>query len=329
MKIAVVILNWNGKELLEKFLPSVIAYSKEATIYVADNASTDDSISFVIENFPEVNIIQNKINGGYAKGYNDALKHVNTDIFCLLNSDVEVTKDWLVPLSEVFKKHPETAIIQPKILDYKNQTKFEYAGAAGGFIDKLGYPYCRGRIFNTIENDRGQYNDIEEIFWASGACLFIRKSVFAELNGFDESFFAHMEEIDICWRARNIGYKITYVGTSTIYHVGGATLSNTSPKKTYLNFRNSLFTLVKNASGNIFLLVLMRLILDGIAGAKFALELKPKHTLAIIKAHFSFYNRLTTLLKLRKAQKKHTNYTSIFSLVWSYYVLGKKTYKSL
>lgn len=329
MKLAVVILNWNGKELLEKFLPSVVTHSKEATIYVADNASTDDSIAFVAENFPEIIIIKNKTNGGYTKGYNDALKHIDADIFCLLNSDVEVTKNWLAPVFKMFQEQPKTAIIQPKILDYKDRTKFEYAGAAGGFIDKLGYPYCRGRVFNTIEEDKRQYDDVCEIFWASGACLFIRKLVFEKLNGFDESFFAHMEEIDLCWRARNLGHKITYVGTSTIYHVGGATLSNTSPKKTYLNFRNSLFTIVKNAHGNIFLLVLIRLLLDGIAGIKFALELKPKHTTAIIKAHFSFYYRLTTLLKLRKAQNKHTNYANIFSVVWSYYILGRKSYKSL
>ena len=329
MKIAVVILNWNGKELLEKFLPSVITNSTEATIYIADNASTDDSISFVTENFPEVNIIQNKINGGYAKGYNDALKNINADIFCLLNSDVEVTRDWLVPISEVFNKQPETAIIQPKILDYKDKTKFEYAGAAGGFIDKLGYPYCRGRIFNTLESDEGQYNDINEIFWASGACLFIRKSVFKELNGFDESFFAHMEEIDLCWRARNIGYEITYVGTSTIYHVGGATLSNTSPKKTYLNFRNSLYTLVKNAKGTILYLVLIRLILDGIAGIKFAIQLKPKHTIAIIKAHFSFYKNLNMLLKFRKEQNSFKNYYTKSSIVWEYFIKQKRLFKSL
>lgn len=329
MKIAIVILNWNGKELLEKFLPSVITNSKEATIYVADNASTDNSISFVTKSFPEVKIIQNKINGGYAKGYNDALKYIDADIFCLLNSDVEVTIDWLFPVLKVFEKQPETVIIQPKILDYKDKTKFEYAGAAGGFIDKLGYPYCRGRIFNTIESDKGQYNDVSDIFWASGACLFTRKSVFEELNGFDELFFAHMEEIDFCWRAKNLGYKITYVGSSTIYHVGGATLSNANPKKTYLNFRNSLFTLVKNAKGTIFTLVLIRLILDGIAGVKFALQLKPKHTVAIIKAHFSFYKNLSLLLKFRNKQTSFKDYYTKSSIVWEYFIKQKRLFKSL
>ncbi|MEO8773952.1 MAG: glycosyltransferase family 2 protein, partial [Gelidibacter sp.] len=205
-KIAIVILNWNGKALLEQFLPSVIMHSEEAVIYVADNASTDDSVEFVASHYPTVKIIQNKENGGYAKGYNEALKHVDESIYCLLNSDVEVTENWLKPIAILFKTEAETSIIQPKILDYKNKDYFEYAGAAGGFIDKFGYPFCRGRIFDTLEKDRGQYNDTSQIFWASGACFFIRKSVFENLDGFDESFFAHMEEIDLCWRAYNTDY---------------------------------------------------------------------------------------------------------------------------
>ncbi len=329
MNIAIVILNWNGKELLEQFLPSVISFSSEADIYVADNASTDDSVLFLEEHFPQVTIIQNSVNGGYAKGYNDALQHIKADVFCLLNSDVEVTKNWLLPIQEVFISEPNTAIIQPKILDQKNKEYFEYAGAGGGFIDKLGYPYCRGRIFNIIEKDQGQYDDITNIFWASGACLFVRSHVFKALGGFDETFFAHMEEIDFCWQTKNLGYDIKYVGTSTIYHVGGATLSNTSPKKTYLNFRNSLYTLVKNASGNITYLVLVRLLLDGVAGIKFLFELKPRHTLAIIKSHFSFYAHLSTLLKQRKTQNKSPNYHTHKSIVWSYFLAKKQTFKSL
>ncbi len=329
MKIAVVILNWNGKELLAQFLPSVIAYSKEADVYVADNASSDDSVAFVATHHPEVQIIQNASNGGYAKGYNDALKSIDADIFCLLNSDVEVTKDWLKPIVQTFNDNPKTAIIQPKILDHRNKGMFEYAGAAGGFIDKYGYPYCRGRIFNSIEIDTGQYNDTTEIFWASGACLFIRKNSYEALNGFDESFFAHMEEIDLCWRAKNKGLQVMYVGASTVYHVGGATLANTSPKKTYLNFRNSLYALVKNAYGNLFFLLITRLILDGIAGVKFALQLQPKHTVAIIKAHFSFYNKLGTLLRKRKSQEKIKNYYTVRSIVWSYFIASKKSSQSL
>ena len=318
--IAVVILNWNGKTLLETFLPSVIKYSNDAIIYVADNASTDTSVAFVEEHFPTVKLIRNSENGGYAKGYNDALKHIDEPLLCLLNSDIEVTENWLQPIVSEFNTDKNTAIIQPKLLDYKNKSHFEYAGAAGGFIDKFGYPYCRGRIFNTIEEDKGQYNDTAPIFWASGACLFIRNSVFKELGGFDESYFAHMEEIDLCWRAFNKNYKSKYVGASVVYHVGGATLSNTSSKKTYLNFRNSLFTLVKNTDSNVFIRTLIRMILDGIAALRFLLLLKPKHILAILKAHYSFYTNLSRILKQRKQLQKRPNYYESNTIVWSYFI---------
>ncbi len=329
MKVAIVILNWNGKRLLEQFLPTVLACSNNADIYVADNASTDDSVEFVRLTFPNVRLIQNSENGGYAKGYNDALKHVQADILCLLNSDVEVTPNWLDPIVEAFKKENNLSIVQPKILDFKNKSYFEYAGAAGGFIDKFGYPYCRGRIFDTVEKDEGQYNGDDAIFWASGACLFIKKQVFDELNGFDESFFAHMEEIDLCWRAYNLGYLTKYVSDSRVYHVGGATLQNTNPKKTYLNFRNSLFTLVKNAQGHVFFLVFIRLLLDGLAGIKFLLEFKPKHTISIIKAHFHFYGRLPKLIKQRKLIKKRPKYYHTTSIVWQYYLKGIRQFKCL
>lgn len=320
INVAVVVLNWNGTKLLQQFLPSILEHSKEAVVYVVDNASTDDSVSFVKTVFPSVKIIQNKENGGYAKGYNDALKHIDTDIFCLLNNDVEVTKNWLEPIIELFKNEINTAIIQPKLLDFNKRDYFEYAGAAGGFIDKYGYPYCRGRIFNTIEKDNEQYNDITDIFWASGACLFIRKKVFNQLNGFDEAFFAHMEEIDLCWRAKNLNYAVKYVGKSTIYHVGGATLNNTNPKKTYLNFRNSLYTLTKNAKGTIFFIVFFRLILDGIAALKFLLEGKAKHFLAIVKAHFSYYAHLNQLLEQRKHTANKIKYYKKTSVVIDYFV---------
>ena len=329
MKVAIVILNWNGKKLLEQFLPFIIEHSKEAAIYVADNASTDDSVNYIKTTFPTITIVQNKENGGYAKGYNDALKNIEADVFCLLNSDVEVTPNWLSPVIKTFKTQDSTAIIQPKILDYNNKTYFEYAGAAGGFIDKYAYPYCRGRIFNTLEKDQGQYNDTSEIFWASGACLFIRAKLFRALNGFDESFFAYMEEIDLCWRAKNNGYHIKYVGASTVYHVGGATLKNTNPKKTFLNFRNSLFTLTKNANGFILGKVFIRLILDGIAALKFLLEFKPKHTLAILKAHFSYYSHLNRLLNQRKVLKSKIKYYQRTSIVFDYFVNKKTNYKSL
>ncbi|MEZ4793724.1 MAG: glycosyltransferase family 2 protein [Gelidibacter sp.] len=328
MKIAVVILNWNGKGLLGKFLPTVVTHSKEANVYVADNASTDDSVLFVKTNFPSVQLIQNTENGGYAKGYNGALQHIEADIYCLLNSDVEVVANWLKPVIETFQQEPNTAIVQPKLLDFNTKDHFEYAGAAGGFIDRYGYPYCRGRIFDTIEKDEGQYKDAS-VFWASGACLFIRSDVFKELNGFDEAFFAHFEEIDLCWRAFNLGYTTKYVSNSTVYHVGGATLKNTNPKKTYLNFRNSLFALTKNASGNLFQLIVIRLLLDGLAAFKFLVEFKFVHILSILMAHLSFYKHLPILLKQRHGLVQRGDYYQKTSIIWSYFVTNHKNFNSL
>jgi GT2 family glycosyltransferase len=331
LKIAIVILNWNGQKLLEQFLPSVVDFSsKEATIYIADNASTDSSINYVKSSFPSIKIIENDINGGYAKGYNDALKSIDADIYCLLNSDVEVTQNWLKPVIDIFKSEKNTAIIQPKLLDFKNKTKFEYAGAAGGFIDLFGYPYCRGRVFNHLETDKGQFNDVKEIFWASGACLFIRAKVYHQLEGFDEDYFAHQEEIDLCWRTQNIGYKIKYVGSSLVYHVGGATLQQANPHKTFLNFRNSLLNVVKNVPKKWFLFVIFsRLLLDGIAGIKFIIELRPIHTWAIIKAHYSFYKNLNRFLKKRKKILKKEGYNLHNSIVWQYFALGRKKFNQL
>ncbi len=320
LKLAIIILNWNGEKLLEQFLPSVRKYSEGVDIYVADNASTDNSIDYVKSEFPKVKIIKNATNGGYAKGYNDALKHVDADVFCLLNSDIEVTPNWLSPIISEFETNAATDIIQPKILDYKNKSYFEYAGAAGGFLDKYGYAYCRGRIFNTIEKDNGQYNDTIPVFWASGACFFIKKSTFEALNGFDESYFAHFEEIDLCWRAFNAGFNTKYVGASTVYHVGGATLNVVNPKKTYLNFRNSLFTITKNANGVLFQIILMRLVLDGIAALKFLFSFKIGHFTAIVKAHFAFYAYLPRLLKARKQLPMKKNYYHTTSIVWLYFV---------
>jgi hypothetical protein len=331
LKTAIVILNWNGKKLLEQFLPSVVNFSsEEAMIYVADNASTDDSIKFIKEFYPSVKIVENAINGGYAKGYNDALQHIDADIYCLLNSDIEVTENWLTPVIDIFKKDENTAVIQPKLLDYKDKSKFEYAGAGGGFVDLYGYPYCRGRIFNHLEKDKGQFNDISDIFWASGACLFIRSKVYHQLGGFDEDYFAHQEEIDLCWRTQNEGYNIKYVGTSTVYHVGGATLQETNPHKTFLNFRNSLLNVVKNVPKKWFLFVVFsRLVLDGIAGIKFTLELRPIHTWAIVKAHFSFYRYFYRFLKKRKKLQKKSDYNLHTSVVWQYFILGRKKFESL
>lgn len=332
MKIAIVILNWNGRKLLEKFLPSITTYSQEdADIYVADNNSTDDSVSFVKEHFPQVQIILNKTNGGFAKGYNDALKNVKADVYALVNSDIEVTENWLQPIIQVFEKQKDTAIIQPKLLDYKNKTKFEYAGAGGGYVDFMGYPFCRGRVFMDLENDHGQFDDITDIFWASGACFFIKSNVYHELGGFDEQYFAHQEEIDLCWRVQNEGYKIKYVGASKVYHVGGATLKESNPQKTYLNFRNSLFTIAKNVPKRfVFIVIFMRLFLDGVAGLKFLLELRPIHSWAIIKAHLSFYWHLRKMLSKRRALSfKQTSYFYCFSVVWEHFILRKKKFSNI
>ncbi|AUC15581.1 dTDP-Rha--alpha-D-GlcNAc-pyrophosphate polyprenol alpha-3-L-rhamnosyltransferase [Tenacibaculum sp. SZ-18] len=331
MKTAVVILNWNGKQLLEQFLPSIVKHNEGDTdVYVADNASTDDSIAFVKANFPSVKIVINKDNGGYAKGYNDALQYIDADIYCLINSDIEVTQNWLSPVIDVFTQEENTAIIQPKLLDYKNKEKFEYAGAGGGFVDYFGYPYCRGRVFNYLEEDHHQFNDVAEIFWASGACFFIRSSVFHKLGGFDEHYFAHQEEIDLCWRAQNEGFNVKYVGTSTVYHVGGATLQESNPNKTFLNFRNSLFTILKNVPRkNVYQVIFIRLILDGIAGLKFAFELRPVHTWSVLKAHLSFYKNLRKFIKKRRQIQRKSNYSIHTSVVWQHFVLGRTKFKDL
>lgn len=327
MKIAVVILNWNGVKLLEEFLPSIVNYSPEATIYVADNASTDDSIAFVKTNFPSVQIIQNKSNLGFAEGYNEALKSVDAEIFALVNSDIEVTENWLKPILQTFENEPKTAIIQPKILDYKNKEYFEYAGAAGGFMDKYGYMFCRGRIFDTLEKDYGQYDDNCEIFWASGACFFIRSSVYRQLKGFDADFFAHQEEIDLCWRAFNNGLVIKYNSQSVVFHLGGATLQQGNPKKTFLNFRNSLLMMLKNLPKNqLFPVLFIRLILDGIAGIHLLFQGKFKHLLAIIKAHFAFYYLLPSSYKKREPFQAE-NYYKTKSIIFQYYIKGGKIFE--
>jgi len=330
VNVAVVILNWNGKELLEKFLPSVVVHSQEATVYVADNASTDSSIAFLSEKFPNVKIIKNNENGGYAKGYNDALKNLTEDIFVLLNSDVEVTQNWLSPVISEFKKDSTLVAAQPKIIDYKNKDYFEYAGAGGGFIDKFGYPYCRGRIFNTLEKDEGQYDDIASIFWATGAALFVKKDAFWQVEGLDEDFFAHQEEIDLCWRLQSKGGKIRYIGSSAVYHLGGATLSSANPKKTFYNFRNSLYLLLKNIKGiKAFRIIFIRMVLDAIAAIQFLLQGKFSHFGAVIKAHISFYTHFKLFLKKRKQFATQLKYNQTNSIVWDYYILQKNTFKKL
>jgi GT2 family glycosyltransferase len=320
LKIAVVLLNWNGQKLLEQFLPTLVQYSPEATIYVADNASTDDSVVYLKASFPTIKIIQNSSNLGFAGGYNAALQNIEADILALVNTDIEVTKNWLAPIISTFENEPKTAIIQPKIRDYKNPEYFEYAGAAGGFIDYFGYPYCRGRIFNTIEKDTYQYEDDCDIFWASGACFFIRNSVYKELGGFDSDFFAHQEEIDLCWRAKNKGYSVKYNSKSIVYHIGGATLNQGNPKKTFLNYRNSLMMLTKNLPKNkLFFVLFSRLILDGIAGVQFLIQRKFIHIFAIIKAHFSFYFHFYKTYKKRDNHQTKVYYQSN-SIVYKYFI---------
>ena len=301
MDLAIVILNWNGKNWLEKFLPNVIEHSENATIYVIDNSSTDDSVSFLKQNFSEIKIVHNQENYGFAGGYNEGLKKIQHEFYCLLNSDVEVTDNWLTPIQNIFENDPQIAAVQPKILDFNRRNYFEFAGAAGGFLDNLGYPYCRGRIFENIEEDHGQYNDEVEIFWASGCCFFIRSENFWAQNGFDARFFAHQEEIDLCWRLKNSGKKIFYTGKSTVYHVGGGTLNKQSPQKTFLNMRNNLSMILKNTpllSG--ILLVLFRMILDGFAGIYFGYKNGLPHFWAVIRAHFSFYGQIPETLRLRQ-----------------------------
>lgn len=323
MTVAIAILNWNGKKWLEKFLPSVVKYSQDTEIFVIDNASTDDSILFLKSDFPAVKIIQNKTNSGFAAGYNEGLKSINADIYCLLNSDVEVTENWISPILNLFSKDKDIAAIQPKILDYYQRNKFEFAGAGGGLIDNLCYPYCRGRIFDDIELDNGQYDDEIEIFWASGCSLFIRSKDYWDMNGFDERFFAHQEEIDLCWRLKNNGKKIYYTGKSKVYHVGGGTLNKQNPQKTYLNFRNNLTMMLKNLpSSKAFFILFFRLSLDGIAGLYFAYKNGWEHLWAVFKSHVGFYWQLPGSIRLRQKQQIDPYYQSKW-LIFKHF-LGSK-----
>ena len=327
-KIAIVILNWNGKHHLEKFLPSVIKNNiVGAAIYVADNASTDDSVDFLKKSFPEVKIIQNSSNDGFAKGYNQALKYIKAEFYVLLNSDVEVTDGWIEPVISLMEKDKNIAACQPKIRSYNQKEFFEHAGAAGGFIDRFGYPFCRGRVFLTTEKDNGQYDDIREIFWATGACMFIRAECFWKVNGFDEDFFAHMEEIDLCWRLKNKGHSIYYTPYSTVYHLGGGTLNYKSPRKTFLNFRNSLYMLYKNLpKKKVFPLLLMRLILDGVAGLKFLFEGNLNHFIAVIEAHLSFYSNF---FKFRKKRIRNLNPVNNISGIYNGSIIINYYFKNL
>lgn len=332
-KLAIVILNWNGKSHLEEFLPSVISHSPESDeIVVVDNASSDGSISFLKNNYPQVRIIHNKENGGFAQGYNDGLAKVDSEYYLLLNSDVEVTPGWIPPLLGLLESDNSIAACQPKVKAYRNKNLFEHAGAAGGFIDRFAYPFCRGRIFNHNERDDQQYDGLKEVFWATGACMIVRSSAFWEAGGFDKDFFAHMEEIDLCWRMKNLGYRIFAEPKSTVYHLGGGTLNYDSPKKTFLNFRNSLFTLYKNSgSGKLSWTIFLRLLIDGIAGIRFLTEGKSNHFIAVVKAHMSFYRQLPGLRKKRLAINKQKELVGLYKgcIVVDFYLKGNKKFSSL
>ncbi len=289
LKLAIVILNWNGRGFLEKFLPTLLAHTPDyARVVVADNASSDDSVAFLKSHFPDVDLVLNDQNYGFAQGYNVALAQIDADYYCLLNSDIEVAPGWVAPVMEVLEAHPDIAAVQPKIRSYHEREKFEYAGAAGGFIDKYGYPFCRGRLFDTIENDEGQYDSAMDIFWATGAALFVRSQVYRQLGGLDADFFAHMEEIDFCWRVKNAGYRIVVEPRSVVFHVGGGTLPKNNSFKTFLNFRNNHFLLLKNLPKHrLFPTFFMRVLLDNVAAFAFLCQGHGKDFKAVYKAHFA------------------------------------------
>ena len=335
-KVAVVVLNWNGKALLERYLPSVVeSMPAYARLYVADNASTDDSIQFVQKEFPQVEVILNDQNYGFAKGYNLALKAIEEPYLILLNSDIECNPGWVEPLIDFMDQNPTVGACQPKILDDSNREKFEYAGASGGFIDFLGFPFCRGRIFNELEADQGQYDHNSPIFWATGACFAVRKKVFDKLNGFDNDFFAHMEEIDLCWRIQRLGYDIFCVPSSEVFHLGGGTLKKLNPRKTYLNFRNNLICILKNMdTEDLKRRLLLKLIMDGIAGLKFLLEGSPLHTLSVLRAHFYVYVHLGSILKKRMKLKRELGFhpmPTIYqeSIVLKHFILRTNRFSEL
>jgi GT2 family glycosyltransferase len=309
MKIAIVILNYNGKNHLEQFLPSVLEYSNSnraenasfsPEVIVADNASTDDSIPFLQQNYPDLRLIRLDRNYGFAEGYNQALAKVKSDVFVLLNSDVEVTENWLAPIVTLMENDEKIAACQPKIRAFHQKTYFEHAGASGGFMDSFGYPFCRGRIFHHVEADYGQYDDLQEIFWATGAALFIKSDLYQKIGGLDGDYFAHMEEIDLCWRLRKAGYKIMVCPESTVYHVGGGTLNSENPFKTYLNFRNNLVTILKNEVGvKTLFIFFIRLVLDGLAALQFLLKGEFRNIWAVLKAHFYIYGHAFSILRKR------------------------------
>jgi GT2 family glycosyltransferase len=336
IKTAVVILNWNGIRYkhLANFLSGVLELSsKDAEVIVADNNSDDGSLEWLQENHPEVRVIKNPENAGFASGYNKALAQVDAEYYVLLNSDIEVTENWIAPVISMMDADPAIAACQPKILNQHEglRNEFEYAGAAGGYIDKYGYPFCRGRLFQHLEQDIGQYDDVYEIFWATGACMFVRAEIYHELGGLDDDFFAHMEEIDLCWRMKNKGYKVMYCGDSTVYHVGGGTLPKKYPRKTYLNFRNNLTLLFKNLPNDRLLKVyIARMFLDGIAGLKFLVEGSFMSFIAVTRAHVSFLRTFRkTMKKRRSCEPEHVSEIYWGNIAFDYFLKRKRLFTEL
>lgn len=326
---AVVILNYNGRALLEKFLPSVVSFSAPARVIVADNASTDDSLVWLEKNFPDVERIVMDENRGFCGGYNTALKQVRAERYVLLNSDVAVTPGWLDPLHRVLDSHPDVAVVQPKVLAEQQRDHFEYAGAAGGMMDTMGYPFCRGRMFYHTEVDEGQYDDDRPIFWSSGACMMIRSDWYHQLGGLDEDFFAHMEEIDLCWRLQRAGQRVYYTGKSTVFHVGGGTLAASNPRKTYYNFRNGLSLIYNNMpSAELALKFPLRLMLDWVAAIKFMLAGTVRDGLAVLRAHAHFFRHFGREVARRKRsaglgyRRPATQYQGW--VVWDFFIRGKR-----
>ena len=331
MKIAIVILNWNGRGMLQQFLPSVMAHRGNAQVIVADNGSTDDSVAFLQRQYPDIQLIQLDKNYGFAGGYNMALQQVEADYYVLLNSDVECTPHWIEPVVEMMESQPQVAVAQPKLLMYDQKDTFEYAGGAGGYIDRYGYPFCRGRLFSTLEKDHGQYDDPCDIFWATGAAMFVRASVWKELGGLDADFFAHMEEIDFCWRTHLAGYRVAYCPSSVVYHVGGGTLPKSSPFKTELNFRNNLSMLYKNLPPRRRECVLaLRIFLDHVAAFKFLLQGHSGEYRAVRKAHRQ-YRAWKPALRQKRTKNGTRPVPQIYQglLLPEYYLLGRKTFSAL
>lgn len=336
-KISIVILNWNGAALLQQFLPSVIEYSKgeSVQVVVADNGSTDGSLKMIEKQFPEVTLLDLKQNYGFAMGYNVALNQITADYFVILNSDVEVTPGWLDDPIRMMEEDKTIAAVQPKILSYYQKTHFEYAGAAGGFIDRFGYPFCRGRIFDQVEEDHGQYDTVTDVFWATGACLFVRADLFHQTGGFDAAFWAHMEEIDLCWRLKNMGYRIVYTPLSQVYHVGGGSLSYDNPRKLFLNFRNNLWLLYKNLPDNqLFYILFVRMILDGVAALKLAGDLNLNGIRSVLRAHYHFYKSLKELHRRRMQVLRNKEFRKPAemlsrSIVFQYYVRKRKHFSDI